>query len=428
MSNIMVIYPKPNEYKKPRFGFSYNWALIGTVLYNDGHNIILHDYSCEDFNDDVFFSELKNKKIRLIIIEFDSFALKRSENDFHGKKLILSIKNKYPEILIIVYGYYCCLTGSDIPYADITIKQNDINIVMASIHKLYPEVSLLQYETFDSLPFINRSLIKTIPHFKKHEISTLVQTAKGCDNTCVFCQRKGWQSVYVAHGNSYVFSEFEELKSQNFRNVWITDENFTFDLDRAKIILKYLIESEITENMNIAISSWANIDHEFLDLALLCKIKTISFGIETGNSEILQFYRKNIDLNKAKQLIQYANSIGLFTVGNFIIGAPMETIDTINETFAFIKSCSFDQVNIKTLDYMIGSELYSTADINLVKNNTHVFACKENGLNNFPLEEIRNVKMIFLTQYYKDMSLITGKKMDIINASLPAKKRQNSHL
>lgn len=422
MSSIMVIYPKPNENKKPRFGFSYNWALIGTALYNDRHDIIMHDYSCEDFNYNVFFSQLINKKTQLVIIEFDSFALKRSENDFHGKKLIKSIKNKYPEIIIIVYGYYCCITGNDIPYADITIKQNDINIIMSSINKLYPKVSLIQYETFDSLPFINRSLINTIPYFKKHKNSTLIQTAKGCENTCIFCQRKGWQNKYVVHSNEYVFSEFEELKSQNYENIWVIDENFTFNLNRAKSILKYLIDRKVTKGMNIAISSWANIDYEFLDLALLCKIKTISFGIETGNSEILRFYRKNIDLNKAKQLILYANRIGLFTVGNFIIGAPMETVNTINETFSFIRACSFDRVNIKTLDYMIGSELYSTTDINFIKSNTHIFACKENGLNNFSLEEIKNIKKTFLNQYRKDMYLITKKKIDAYGA--PFKNEQ----
>jgi len=413
----MVIYPKPNEDKKPRFGFSYNWALIGTALYNNGHNIILHDYSCENFNADIFFSQLI-KKIQLVIIEFDSFALKRSENDFHGKKLVQSIKNKYPKIIIIAYGYYCCITGNDIPYADVTIKQNDINIILSSINKMYPKVSLIQYETFDSLPFINRSLINTISYFNRHKDSTLIQTAKGCENNCIFCQRKGWQSKYVAHGNEYVLSEFEELKSQNFHNIWVIDENFTFDLDRAKSILKYLIDHKVTKNMNISISSWANVDYEFLDLALLCNFKIISFGIETGNHEILQFYRKNIDLNKAKQLILYANNIGLFTVGNFIIGSPMETIDTINETFSFIRACSFDQVNIKTLDYMIGSELYSTTDINLIKDSTHIFACKENGLNNFFLEEIKDIKKTFLTQYRKDMYLKTKKKIDTYGTPL----------
>lgn len=413
MCNIMIIYSKPNENKKPRFGFSYNWALIGSIFHKAGHNVILHDYSCEEYTDDSFFSQLIDENIQLVIVEFDSFALKRSENNNHGKYLIQNIKNKYPGIITIAYGYYCCITNTDIPYADITIKQNNINLIIFSIQQIFNKISLVQYKNYNMLPFINRSLLNSIEYFNKNKISTLIQTASGCENTCVFCQRKGWQSKYVPHSVSYVIAEFEEIASLQYKNIWIIDENFTFNLKRAKTILRKLIESKISKNMKIAISSWANIDQEFLDLSLEGNIKTISFGIETGNIEILKFYRKNINLEKAKQLIQYADSIGLFTVGNFIIGAPMETIETINETFSFINSCSFDQVNIKTLDYMIGSELYTKIDINQIKNTTHVFACKENGLNIFNLEEIKSIKNKFLGQYYTNIAEKTLKKIKV---------------
>jgi uncharacterized radical SAM superfamily protein len=412
MSNVMVIYPRPNEYKNPRFGFSYNWALIGTVLYNSGHKIILHDYSCEDFDNDVFVSQLIHEKTQMVIIEFDSFSLKRSENNCHGQILVQAIKDNCPEIAVIAYGYYCCITGRDIPLADITIKQNDINLILSAIHQLNQADPLIQYDSFDSFPFINRSLIHGIPYFYKNKNSTLVQTALGCENSCIFCQRKGWQSRYISHGIEYVLSEFEALNLRDFRNIWVIDENFTFRLARAKDILKKLIEHNTTINMKIAISSWANIDKEFLDFASKTNIKVISFGIETGNAEILKFYRKNIDLPHAKQMIQYANSIGIFTIGNFIIGAPMETIETINETFSFIKECSFDQINIKTLDYMIGSELYSSTDPNITRKSTHIFACKELGLNNFTIEELKNIKQSFIHEYYETRKQKIAKKIN----------------
>ena len=419
MCNVMVIYPRPNEYKKPRFGFSYNWALLCTILHNSGHKVIPHDYSCEDFNEDVFFNQLAQEKIQVVIIEFDSFSLKRSENDVHGTYLVKYIKKNYPKIMTAVFGYYCCITGNDIPYSDITIKQNNISHLLTALHQLNNDIGAMDYSNFDSLPFIDRLLIQKIPYFNKNKISTLIETARGCENSCIFCQRKGWQSRYISHGYDYIFSEFESLSYKGFKNIWIIDENFTFKLSRAKNILKGLIERESTKNMNIAISSWANIDTEFLDIASQANIKTISFGIESGNKDILKFYRKNINLEKATHLIQYANSIGIFTVGNFIIGAPAETIDTINETFSFIRECSFDQVNIKTLDYMIGSDLYSSIDNNCLKGKTHIFACKENGLNNFHLQNIKNIKDTFRRQYYKDRQQQLKKKIILYGFPFP---------
>ena len=180
----------------------------------------------------------------------------------------------------------------------------------------------------------------------------------------------------------------------------------------AKRLVKKIIQANLHDNLRFFISSWANIDEEFLDLAKQCNVRIISFGIESGNAEILRFYRKNINIDKVPQIIRYANSIGIFTVGNFIIGAPMETEVTINETFELIKRCELDQVNIKNLDYMIGSSLYELLDDKL-KTDDHIFACFENGLNEFKLNDIKRIKETFLSEYYKSHRSTIEKKIQI---------------
>jgi tRNA A37 methylthiotransferase MiaB len=395
---IMLIYGKPDVVKKPRFGFSYEMLIISTILKKD-FDVYIKDYSCEKFDENELSWELKEKMIDIVLIECDSFALKRSENINNVLRTISIIKRINKEIKVISYGNQCYISKQDILGADCTIKNNDINKIILAINK-YASCSVpLKYESYDSLPIVDRKMLQCIDYYKNNKNSTLIQTSKGCENTCIFCQRKGWQKKYEVHSDEYVIEEFVQLKNEGYRNVWIIDENFTFNLSRAKRILQKLIITGATKNMKIFISSWANIDYEFLDLAVTCNIKIISFGIETANENILKFYRKNINLEKVKKMILYANSIGLFTVGNFILGAPMETEDTINKTFEFIKTCEFDQVNIKTLDYMIGSELYDSMNEEL-KSNSHVFACLENGLNQFTLQELIERKQNFITYYY----------------------------
>ncbi len=402
MSNIMVIYPMPNESKKPRFGFSYDMMIIATVLDNEGHNVCIKDYSCEMYSPDFFKDEIIDNRIDLVLIEFDSFALKRSENNIHGAELVRLIRSMDEEISVITYGHYCCISKADIPMTNYTIKENNFNEIFSAINKINISLNKIRFiNDFDSLPIIKRGLLRQIDYYRQNSKSTLVQTAIGCENTCVFCQRKGWQSKYQTHSEQYVLEEFKLLNEQQYINIWIIDENFTFNLNRAKKILQLLISNKITENMKISISSWSNIDNEFLDMAKQANIKTISFGVESANQSILNFYRKNIDLEKTKILIKYANRIGIFTIGNFIIGAPMESHETINNTFKFIKECEFDQVNIKTLDYMMGSELYASVK-NFAHGRSHMFACAENGINQFRLQEITALKSNFLKKYYVD--------------------------
>jgi uroporphyrinogen-III synthase len=77
----------------------------------------------------------------------------------------------------------------------------------------------------------------------------------------------------------------------------------------------------------------------------------------------------------------------------------METEETIEKTFALIRSCGFDQVNIKTLDYMIGSDLYNSLCDSL-KSSDHVFACSENGLTRFSIAELIRKRDEFHQSYY----------------------------
>lgn len=407
--NIMMIYAKPDIEKKPRFGFSYEMLLIATIL-SEKFNTLIRDYSCEQFEEKNLCLDLQNRKIDIVLIECDSFALKRSENLKNVKTIISSIKQTHEDIKIIVYGNQCYISEQDIEGADYTVKENNITKMLSLVYSYAGHTLHEDFRNYDSLPIINRELLNNIEYYSENRINTLIQTSRGCENTCIFCQRKGWQKKYEVHSDEYVVKEFIDIKNKGYKNVWVIDENFTFNLSRAKRLLYALIEHKLTENMKLFISSWANIDREFLDLAAQSNIKVISFGIESGNREVLSFYRKNIDLDRAFEMIRYANSKGIFTVGNFIIGAPMETVDTIQQTFQFIRKCDFDQVNIKTLDYMLGSELYETMH-EKHKTTNHVFACKETGLNQFLLQDLINYKNEFLTNYNNEHKNTLSRKI-----------------
>ncbi len=395
--NILVIYPEPDMKRKPRFGFSYEMMQIATVL-SKHHTVTVKDFSCENDADGFIYETCLSRKCDVALIECDSFALKRSQNIVHAKIVLAKLS---PICKTIAYGNYCYITQKDMEYAYCTIKQNDINQVIETINRIEGLDRVPLITTFDEMPYIDRTLLLSIPYYMEHKKCTLLQTAKGCENTCVFCQRKGWQSCYVTHSDEYVILEIERVKEEGFSEIWIIDENFTFNLSRAKRLLRKILELSLMDGLNLFISSWANIDNEFICLAANSNVKIMSFGIESGNTEILAFYRKNIKIEKIPAIIQYANSCGIFTVGNFIIGAPDETEKTISQTFELIRNCEFDQVNIKILNYMIGSELYQSLDANQ-KNKDSVFACKENGLTSFSLTDMVEMKKRFLEEYYDE--------------------------
>jgi hypothetical protein len=88
----------------------------------------------------------------------------------------------------------------------------------------------------------------------------------------------------------------------------------------------------------------------------------------------------------------------------------METYETINETILYIRECEFDQVNIKTLDYMMGSQLYNSIK-DMVKGRSHLFACLENGLNRFTFQEILDIKHNLIADYNAEKKDRVSNKM-----------------
>ncbi len=388
--SILLVYPKPQFDKNPRFGFSIQLMQLATIL-KQKYKVFFLDYSYLDFDESKFRLYLLNNNISHIVVEFDSFSLKRSEN-YENALLLLNIARER-KIISVAFGNDCIMDNSNSICADYIIREDPLLKIGKIFNVFSDELTEMEY---DVIPFPDRELLKTNPFFLKNSNSTLIRTSEGCLNTCSFCQRRGWQKKYKAHNIEYVIREFEYLKDHNYQNVWVADDNFTFDLSRAKKILSILSQQKLTVGMNLAISSWTRIDEDLLQLAQQANVKIISMGIESANYEILDFYNKKIDLQRTKQLIEYADLLGIYTIGNFIIGAPMETMVTIENTFDYIMSTKLDQINIKTLDYMLGSVLYE----NLPKKvEHHYFACSENGLCSFSLNELSKIKKDFLTRF-----------------------------
>ena len=412
MAKILLIYPRPEKLKSWRFGFSLNLLYLASILKSAGHAITgFLDYSVEEMKIQELAENVHSSDV--VIVEIDSFPLKRTTNILHVVSLIQSIRSQSPSIKIIAFGYDLVLFPREIAGADFTCSfepENSIDQIVDGLITDTLDKNTMFKEPltdFDLLPFPARNLVSdfaehggSLIHKANLAKSTLIQTSRGCLNTCSFCQRKGWQDRYLTHSVEYVIQEFKELKKNKYINVWICDDNFTFNLSRAKQILTQLAQNKISERMKISLSSWTNIDFEFLDLAKATNVSIISYGIESADEEILRFFKKHIDLTNSKKLIEYANEIGLYSVGNFIFGAPMETESSISKTYEYIQSVPFNDVNLKILTYMAGSDLYTTLSEEIKRDNIrYVFACKENGLNQFSLDELKR-KLDYFKNYY----------------------------
>ena len=385
---VYLIYPQPDVLKSHRFGYSLLLLYLASTLRNGGYEISLIDFSFDKFEKKQFISNLDNESI--IIIEVDAFPLKRSSNLNNAVYLVEEIKNNFPNITIIALGKQCTLSKKPFPKADFTILGDPELSILDVVHSILQnkiKKNVIDVKTIDDLSLLptpaydlltkNQIRGKNVDFDMRLRPSALLETSRGCPGACTFCQRKGWNDKLLFVPIDKVVTNFKKLLDSGIVNFWIVDENFSSNLSRSKEVLKSLAKVKNKE-IKISLSSWLRIDKEFLDLAKEAGVSCISFGIESTYDANQIFYKKKINLNSSIELLSYADRIGLYLIGNFIIGSPFDTKKILEEQIDLAINSSLDQVNVKILDYMIGSELFDKLPIEK-KDKIHIFASKEEG-------------------------------------------------
>lgn len=405
---ILLTYPTPDVCKDYRFGYSLLLLYVASALREHGHDIGLLDYSCERFTEESF--RIAMSDVDILLMEIDAFPLKRSTNIRSAEKIAAVAKECAPMVPILAIGKQCTLLGKPISFADTTISGDSETFVCEIVERLDRKSYKSYYNAgtiseLDKLPVPAYDLLssnqiggQTVSRDMHLQPSGLMETARGCPGVCTFCQRKGWSHGVQYFSMERVLSVFRTLVASGIRNIWIVDENFGADLSRAKELLRRLSETNDRSKVRLSISSWVQIDKEFLELAYDAGVSIISFGIESVTRRNQDFYRKRIDTEKTREILAYADKIGLYTVGNFIIGSPYDTEQTIAENLSYAMDSGLDIVNIKILDYMIGAELHQKLPSHL-RGQIDVHACRELGLCKFSRVELKQISINFQNRF-----------------------------
>jgi len=114
-------------------------------------------------------------------------------------------------------------------------------------------------------------------------------------------------------------------------------------------------------------------------------VSSIAMGIESGNQDVLDFYNKRTTVEQAEKAVKLARKWMFFTIGYFILGAPIETEEHFRRTINFAKRLPLDGASFSPLTYLKGSLLWEKA-VKEGKIDSHeyaVMADSRRGLGNF---------------------------------------------
>jgi len=171
---------------------------------------------------------------------------------------------------------------------------------------------------------------------------TFIVTSRGCPAGCTYCiKHVSYQYTARLRSPELIMEELWELKKLGINNIHMYADLFTVNRDQVVDLCQRMIAEKI--NLKWTCNSRVDyVDEEMLKLMGQAGCWLISWGIESGNEQILKHAHKGAFPDKAERALVWAKKAGIKNWGYFIIGLPGETEETIQETIAFSKKLPLD--------------------------------------------------------------------------------------
>ncbi len=365
MKKVLLIYP-PIETQAPAKSTLLGLGYLASVLKHKGHEVKIEDlslystasgymYGINPVCVSIMFSEYKNEAI----------------------KLLKSIKYYYPTTHLIVGGAHASTFPEEMmEYADTVVVGEGEEVICDIVeNRRTGIIRTNRIKDLDKLPMpawdlmrddineMNR-LSRKSPFLMRRPLAHII-TSRGCPNNCTYCAVKvAWGQQWYARCAKNVVDEIEYLYKQGFREIHFNDDNCSIDKGR----MYGICEEILGRALKIKLACPTGIHIATLDRSLLKEMKRagfyrLCFGIETGNQEMQLKIKKNLNLNKARQVIKDANDLGYWTAATFILGFPEETEQQKQDTLEFAKTSGIDFPIFYNLQIQPKTELWNLTHI-----------------------------------------------------------------
>ena len=254
----------------------------------------------------------------------------------------------------------------------------------------YPARDLLKMERYRSLEMARRKI-------------TSIVSSRGCPGGCRFC------ASHKYAGRKWRARSVESLMSEirlvvgiyGYGGVAFVDDNFTMDPRRVIELCRRIID----EGLDIRWWCFSRVDNilrnpEMVEMMGRSGCRYVFMGIESANQGILDRFAKRTDSEMARKAVDLLRKNGIETLAAYILGAPDETREMIENTIRFSIDLKTGGVQYTLLTPFPGTELWQEMSGRLLTTDWEKFDCTHPVIRSDHLspEEIRD---LFFKAYKK---------------------------
>lgn len=301
-------------------------------------------------------AQISNNTIKLV----DAVA-----NGWSMKKVMLDVDKFDPNVIIVNSSW--------------SSLENDINIA-DNLTEEYPLKKIVMYGTpfsigdfelrellgekrleANEIPFVSpiyEKFLEVKDYFLSDSLYPMVQIwghGVTCPHECIFCHRIHRPVTF--RDPKLAVKEMLWVKSHmDVKEIHFEDDTFSLDKGWTN---KFCSELQMgDENIVWSCQERADVSFQLLKRMKKAGCRYIIYGCESGNNDILRRIKKGTSV---EQLVKFAKNVrkaGMLLQGDFIVGLPGETLETIDTTKKLIHRIKPDVLQVTVAIPYKGTEFY----------------------------------------------------------------------
>ena len=322
-----------------------------------------------------------------IIKDYEFVVLFTSTPGFPGDiRLAEAMKDANPQLKVAFVGPHVSVLPErslrECPAIDfVARKEFDYSVVEFAQGKPLADITGISYRKngsvvhnpdrpqitdLDALPDVTDVYFKdldprryTVPFLKYPFVA--LYTTRGCPAQCTFCL---WPQALSGHPWRKRSTDKVAAEMAKAKEYWPWVKEFFFDDDTFNLQKARTIElcTKLKPlGLTWSCTSRVTTDYETLKAMREAGCRLLIVGYESGDPQILKNIKKGATVERARQFTKDCHKLGLTIHGDFILGLPGESRETIRRTIDFAKELDVETIQVSVAHAYPGTELFEYA-------------------------------------------------------------------
>lgn len=365
---------------QPPLGILY----LAAVAEKRGHEVRIIDADVEDYDIDALIKEIVSNRFDLVGITATSpifhkaviLAKKLKLKGFKSPLLIggehMNIFKKEAFFDCFDYGFFGesdltfnhflhLLENGKTDFAEMTgflyrgngaiVESKPSDRIAELDALLFPAMHLLKHESY----------IMTFAKFKRRPYIPVMAT-RGCPFKCAYCSEPMTNPYVRFRSPQNIVNEIEKwAKELGITHFFFMDSNLTLKREQIEGVCNEILK----RNLKITFEGWTRanlVDRDILSLLKKAGLIRISYGLESGDPEILKIIRKEVSQEDMLKAFKLTAELGIEPACSVMLGLPGETRASVEKTISFVSNIpEILYANFSIANPYPGTEMYNWA-------------------------------------------------------------------